>query len=111
MMFENQPFIFQQDGAPTHTANSTQRWLQTNIPDFISKVELPLSCQTSTSRFLSVVHFRVSACSKSHISIGSLRQSLMREWAKIPQEMLCIAVCAVPGRLKAVIKKKGGYME
>ena len=43
MMFENQPFIFQQDGAPAHTAKSTQEWLQTNIPDFISKEEWPPS--------------------------------------------------------------------
>ncbi|KAI6646222.1 Transposase [Oopsacas minuta] len=27
MMFENQPVIFQQDGTPAHTANSTQEWL------------------------------------------------------------------------------------
>ncbi|KAI6646075.1 hypothetical protein LOD99_9523 [Oopsacas minuta] len=29
MMFENQPFILQQDGAPAHTANNTQDWLET----------------------------------------------------------------------------------
>ncbi|KAI6659645.1 MhmaT1 transposase [Oopsacas minuta] len=42
MMFENQPFIFQQGSAPAHTAN-TQEWLQANISDFISKVEWPPS--------------------------------------------------------------------
>jgi len=30
-------YIFQQDGAPAHTARATQNWLQTNCPDFIAK--------------------------------------------------------------------------
>ena len=25
-MFNNQPFVFQQDGAPAHTAKTTQQW-------------------------------------------------------------------------------------
>ena len=36
-MFNNRPFLFQQDGASAHTANINQEWLRTNIPDFISK--------------------------------------------------------------------------
>ena len=103
MMFENQPFMFQQDGAPAHTAKSTQKWLQTNIPDFISKEVWAIS---QCGPFLSS-----SACSKSHNNIESLKQSLTREWAKIPHEMLCIAAWAVPERLKAVIRKKGGYID
>ncbi|KAI6646054.1 hypothetical protein LOD99_9502 [Oopsacas minuta] len=107
MMFENQPFIFQQDGAPAHTANSTQEWLQTNIPGFISKVEWPPSIPDLNHLDFSVWSIlESSACSKSHNSIESLRQSLTREWAKIPQKMLRAAVWAVPGRLKAVIKRK-----
>jgi len=30
-------YIFQQDGAPAHTARATHNWLQTNYPDFIAK--------------------------------------------------------------------------
>jgi len=29
--------MFQEDGAPAHTARATQNWLQTNCPDFIAK--------------------------------------------------------------------------
>ena len=36
-MFNNAPFIFQQDGAPVHTANISQIWLRENIPGFITK--------------------------------------------------------------------------
>ena len=34
-------YIFQQDGAPTHTARATQNWRQTNCPDFIAKDQWP----------------------------------------------------------------------
>ena len=34
-------FVFQQDGAPAHTAQQTQEWLATNTPDFINKDEWP----------------------------------------------------------------------
>ena len=36
-MFNNRPFLFQQDGAPAHTAKVNQEWLNENILDFISK--------------------------------------------------------------------------
>ena len=51
------------------------------------------------------------ACSKSHKSIESLKVSLVKEWNNIPQETLRIAVEAVPKRLNAIVKKKGGYIE
>ncbi|KAI6649831.1 hypothetical protein LOD99_6381 [Oopsacas minuta] len=36
-MFFGQPFVFQQDGSPAHTAITTQDWLDGKIPDFIRK--------------------------------------------------------------------------
>ena len=39
MMFSGEFFLFQQDGAPVHTSNSTQSWLRNNISDFVSKEE------------------------------------------------------------------------
>jgi len=37
--FLSDNFIFQQDGAPAHTAASAQDWIQKNCPDFIGKDE------------------------------------------------------------------------
>ena len=51
------------------------------------------------------------ACSKSHKSIESLKKSLVVEWEKVPQEVLRTAVEALPGRIIAAIKNKGGYIE
>jgi len=34
-------FVFQQDGAPAHTAHQTQDWLTANCTDFITKDQWP----------------------------------------------------------------------
>ncbi|KAI6648714.1 hypothetical protein LOD99_7940 [Oopsacas minuta] len=111
-MFNNRPFLFQQDGAPTHTAKVNQQWLRNNIPDFISKEEWPPSSPDLNPMDFSLWSIlETNACTTSHKSIKSLKTSLPREWAKIPQEKLRAAVESVPKRLRAVIKKKGGYIE
>ncbi|KAI6650052.1 hypothetical protein LOD99_10524 [Oopsacas minuta] len=111
-MFNNRPFLFQQDGAPAHTAKVNQQWLRNNIPDFISKEEWPPSSPDLNPMDFSLWSIlETNACTTSHKSIKSLKTSLPREWAKIPQEKLRAAVESVPKRLRAVIKKKGGYIE
>ena len=51
------------------------------------------------------------ACAKSHTNIRYLKASLQREWQKIPQDLLRRSVHQFPSRIKAVIQKKGGYIE
>ena len=111
-MFHNQPFMFQQDGAPAHTSKVTQAWLQHNIPGFISKEEWPPSSPDLNPMDFSIWSIlETNACAKSHANIDSLKMSLLREWDKIPDETLRAAVRAVPNRLQDVIRKKGGYIE
>ena len=45
-MFNNALFLFQQDGAPANTAKTTQKWLRTQIPNFINKEEWTHPVQT-----------------------------------------------------------------
>ncbi|KAI6647895.1 hypothetical protein LOD99_8356 [Oopsacas minuta] len=111
-MFENGSFVFQQDGAPAHTALSTQECLSANIPHFITKVEwLPSSPDLNPLDFSLWSILESRACSKSHTNIKSLKTSLRREWENIPQEIVRTAVAVVNQRLKSVIKQKGGYIE
>lgn len=111
-MFKNDNFLFQQDGAPAHTAKSTQEWLRNEIPQFLSKEEWPPSSPDLNPMDFSVWSIlEKNACSKPHRNLESLKRSLIYEWDKIPQETLRIAIESVPKRLKAVIKKKGGYIE
>ena len=111
-MFSGKDFLFQQDGAPSHTSKLTQAWLRENIPDFIAKEEWPPYSPDLNPMDYSIWSILESkACDNSHTSIDTFMTSLNREWGKIPQETLRAAVEAFPRRLKAVIQKKGGYIE
>ena len=111
-MFNIQPFVFQQDGAPAHTARTTQQWLQNNIPHFISKEEWPPSSPDLNPLDFSLWSILESnTCAKCHKNIESLKKSLTEEWAKIPQQTMRTAVRSVPKRLRAVVKNLGGYIE
>ncbi|KAI6648777.1 MhmaT1 transposase [Oopsacas minuta] len=111
-MFSGKPFVFQQDGAPAHTSNATQAWLRSNNPDFIQKEEWPPYSPDLNPMDYSIWSIlETRACLKSHTNIDSLKKSLCREWERIPQEILRAAVEAFPKRLKAVIERKGGYIE
>ena len=41
--FKDDPFTFQQDGAPSHTANKTQDWCESHFPAFWRKELWPPS--------------------------------------------------------------------
>eukprot|EP00800_Vazella_pourtalesii_P015855 TRINITY_DN4383_c0_g1_i5.p1 TRINITY_DN4383_c0_g1~~TRINITY_DN4383_c0_g1_i5.p1 ORF type:complete len:293 (-),score=7.56 TRINITY_DN4383_c0_g1_i5:556-1434(-) len=111
-MFNKEPFLFQQDGAPAHTSNISQSWLRKNIPDFISKEEWPPSSPDLNPMDFSIWSIlETKACEKSHSSVEALKKSLLREWVKIPQDTLRAAVEAFPERLKKVVGVKGGYIE
>ena len=111
-IFESGSFIFQQDGAPAHTSKAMQSWLQANFPSFISKEEWPPYSPDLNPMDYSVWSIlQTNACSDSHTNINALKQKLCREWEKIPQETLCAAIEALPGRIKRVIQNKEGYIE
>ena len=90
-LFNNKSFLFQQDGAAAHTAKSTQEWLRTEIPSYISKLEWPpLSPDLSPLDFSLWSILESRACSNSHRNLEGLRKTLCREWDLIRQEIFCV---------------------
>ena len=57
-----------------------------------------------------VVHPREQGLPTSHDSLENLKANLQREWALIPQEVLCASCNALKGRLKQIIKIKGSII-
>jgi hypothetical protein len=51
------------------------------------------------------------ACSKAHQSVEALKRSLVKEWNKIPQEVIDRAVNDLPKRLNKFIDAQGGHFE
>ena len=85
----------------------TQTWIQRKIPSFISKELLPARSPDLNPldfSIWSILEAKVSAC--THSSLDALKAKLKKEWDAIP------GPCdAFVGRLKAVVRNKGGYIE
>ena len=88
--FRDEVFTFQQDGAPSHTANKTQTWCEHHFPRFWRK-ELwpPSSPNLNPLRPLDFYVWSIlekEVCATAHTNIEALRKSPQREWAKTPQQ-------------------------
>lgn len=110
--FKKDRWVFQQDSAPAHKAKTTQRWLQENVPAFISTTDWP-----SCSPDLNPMDFSIwgilesKVCNKKYDSVEVLKRALVREWNKIPQSVIRAACNAFADRLDTVILFKGGHIE
>jgi len=105
-------WIFQQDGATSHTANCTQAWLKENVPDFLRKDEWP-----PNSPDLAVLDFGINAWLKqnlgdySKLSRNGLIDRVKKLWAKMPMSVVRDSIGAVPRRLKLCVRAKGNTFE
>ena len=110
--FKNRSFIFQQYGAPSHTANKTQDWCESHFPAFWRKdLWPPSSPDLNPLDFCLWSILEKEACATVHNNTEALKKSLEREWAKIPQETIRAAVKSFRGRLERIIAAKGGHIE
>jgi hypothetical protein len=111
-IFNSQVWTFQQDAAPAHTSNVSQAWLNSEIPDFISKDQWPPSSPDLNPMDYAVWSIlETRAGVNAHHSIDSLKNSLLREWNNIPQDQLRASVMDFHRRLKACVTKRGGHFE
>ena len=112
MHFKEKPFIFQQDGAPSHTSKKTQKWYQDHFSGYWSKEVWPSSSlDLNPMDFCVWSRVEADACASSHVSVGALKSSLEKAWAKIPQETLRKAAEGFRDRLERVIQARGGHIE
>ena len=104
--------IFQQDGAPAHTAKRTQIWLKSNLPDCWDKEIWPPSRPDLNPMDYSVwAWIEERACSKPHGSVTSLKSSIKKEWSLMSEEYIKTVCSRFRHRVEAVIAKDGGYFE
>jgi inhibitor of nuclear factor kappa-B kinase subunit alpha len=84
---QGQKWVFQQDSAPAHKAETTQEWLRTHVPAFISAEDW-----LSGSPDLNPLDYKLwavlegMACQKRHNNLDSLKRSLVKAAAEINLE-------------------------
>jgi len=105
------PFTFQQDGAPAHTANSTQQWLKQHFPDFIKKDEWPPSSPDINPIELiwGILKTRVNV--EAHDSLESLEDALATEWNALTIEEINAVTDGWMDRIDAMIDAGGERFE
>jgi DDE superfamily endonuclease/Winged helix-turn helix len=104
-----QAWTFQQDGAPSHKSNETQRWLLGHFPDVITRDQWPAASPDLNPIELVWGILKPRVNPEAHQTVGSLKEALQREWdALTPEE---INAC-IDGKEEEVGEKKsgGGFM-
>ena len=104
-------FIFQQDGAPAHTARVTQEWLHANCPEIIEKDRWPPNCwqipQISTPLTITCG----GHAGKVSQTAAEAKAALQLIWDDMPQEPINKAIKDFTKRLKACVQVNGGHFE
>jgi inhibitor of nuclear factor kappa-B kinase subunit alpha len=100
-----QPWTFQQDSAPAHKANITQRWLLDHFPDVITRQQWPASSPdlNPIENIWGILRVNVVA----HPNVDFLKQALRREWDKLTLVEINRCVARWPRCLDAMLNAGG----
>jgi len=107
-------YIFQQDGAPAHTARLTQDWLKTNCTDFIARDEWPPNSPDLNPLDYHVWGAMLEAYHKLHLkpkNIPELKNALQQIWDDLPQIPINKAVKDFRKRLNMCTSVGGEHFE
>ena len=105
-------YVWQQDGAPCHTAKKTQEFLQRNMAHFWGKEMWPPNSPDLNPLDYSIwAWMEKEVCSKPHSSVPSLKTSIKREWKKMDKDFVKRTCQGFRRRLQAVVDKNGGIFE
>lgn len=104
------PFVFQQDGAPAHTSNATQKYLEdkVGITGFWPKTFWPPSSPDLNPLDYSVwwqMESKVNRVRKN--SLDNLRSSIAKEWKALDKNYVCNVCAAFRRRLEKVVAAEG----
>jgi len=113
-MYPNNDYIFQQDGAPSHTSRVTQDHLNDESPNFIKKDEWPPQSPDCNSMDYSIWN---SLTNKVYHGQGKkfteeeLEERIRRAWDDITIDEIRMCILSWKKRLRAVCQQDGGHID
>ena len=106
-------FVFQQDGAPSHTARETVAFLKEKCPDFIAPGEWP-----PCSPDLNPIDYFVWSAMEEKVyrgdriqNVEDLKTRILQAWEEIPQSWISKAISKWRRRMEAIVQNGGGHIE
>lgn len=110
-MFGDDYYVFQQDGAPSHTANAVQAWCKANLTDFLPKTEWPPSSPDLNVLDYFVWSYMLSKLNNYKVAnLSHFKKVIMQIWDDMPMDAVRAACDSFEKRLKLVKKVKGGVI-
>jgi hypothetical protein len=110
-IFGSRSWAFQHDGAPAHSAKSTNDWLRANVPEFICSG--PAGDWPAKSPDLNWIEniwgVLGQKCSEGEVprSVGALKRRVIKAWESIPAKTFENCAKSMPKRLADVVRNKG----
>ena len=100
--------IFQQDGAPAHTAKSTQHWLSVNVRAFLGREEWPPSSpDINPCDYYLWGRLEAIVNKHSYSDVQSLKRALKKAWAELDQGEVAHACNLFTIKVRRCINAKG----
>jgi hypothetical protein len=110
--FGNDYYLWVQDSAPSHKANTTQTFCRNKMVDFVSCNEWPAgSPDLNALDFYAWSRMEQLVNNKTHPNLTSLKKALVKAWQELPQKEVETAMKQFPKRIGYVIKAKGGPIQ
>ena len=106
--------VFQQDGAPAHTALATQDYLkrELGVHGFWSKDLWPPSSPDANPLDYSVwTEVERKACKVRHRNVAELKRDVDAAWMGLEKDYVVKTCAAFRGRLEKIVAAKGGKID
>jgi hypothetical protein len=105
--FDDDDCLYQHDNAPCHKARSVREWFVDNkIPEMDCPAHSPYL--NPIEHLWAELERRLRSRPQRPTSLTALATALQEEWAAILPETFRHLVESIPGKVRAVIKEKGG---
>ena len=110
--FPDGNYLFQQDGAPCHTAKKTQDWLSENVKKFIPKdVWPPSSPDLNPLDYGIWGQLSAKIEDRKYQNLEDFDKSIRMLWCKLPPSLIRKTCAAFRRRICQVIENNGGSFE
>ena len=107
---EENEVVFMQDGAPAHTANIPQKWLEENLDFWPKTIWPPSSPDLNPLDFSIWAKVESMACKKPHTNVKTLKDDIRKAWAKMSKAYIIKTCRSFRPRIEAVIEAEGGHI-
>ena len=111
-MFNGKKWVFQQDGASSHTSNKAQNWCKNNFDSFLDKFHWPPnSPDLNPLDYFYWNEVKNIMVQTPFMSLIDLKAKIRRACSLISQDSKKKAVSSFTSRVRAVENLKGAYLD